>query len=164
MVLLPSIWGIFYGVCKGNQCGCKPFYLGAGNARCFSVCRSDVYRAHRIFPVYKGADLAWKNNGEMFRDRRVRRTEEEHSISQFQSFCTALAATLGTGNITGVAAALIAGGPGAIFFGMWGICGFLGMMTILCGKSSGGYGIAIKIERGEWVGGAMGVHRAWTWV
>ena len=66
--------------------------------------------------------------GEMFRDRRVRRTEEEHSISQFQSFCTALAATLGTGNITGVAAALIAGGPGAIFW-MW-VSAFLGMMTI----------------------------------
>ena len=36
-------------------------------------------------------------------------------ISQFQSACTALAATIGTGNITGVATALLAGGPGAVF-------------------------------------------------
>ena len=76
-----------------------------------------------------------KTMGEMFRDRRVRRTEEEHSISQFQSFCTALAATLGTGNITGVAAALIAGGPGASFLDV-GICVF-GDDDNLCGKSSG---------------------------
>ena len=54
--------------------------------------------------------------------------DREHSISQFQSFCTALAATLGTGNITGGAAALIAGGPGAIFW-RW-VSAFLGMMTI----------------------------------
>ena len=51
------------------------------NARCFSVCRSDVYRAHRIFPVYKGAGF-WlgKTMGEMFRDRRVRR-RRRYSLS-----------------------------------------------------------------------------------
>ena len=48
-------------------------------------------------------------------------------ISQFQSLCTALAATIGTGNIAGVAAAIISGGPGAIFW-MW-IVAFFGMMT-----------------------------------
>ena len=54
--------------------------------------------------------------GEIFRNKDVRKSKDIHSISQFQSFCTALAATLGTGNITGVAAALITGGPGAIFW------------------------------------------------
>lgn len=49
------------------------------------------------------------------------------TISQFQSVCTALAATVGTGNIAGVATALTAGGPGALFW-MW-ISAFIGMIT-----------------------------------
>ncbi|MBP5301076.1 MAG: alanine:cation symporter family protein, partial [Victivallales bacterium] len=48
-------------------------------------------------------------------------------ISQFQALCTALAATIGTGNIAGVSAAIVIGGPGAVFW-MW-IAAFLGMMT-----------------------------------
>jgi len=48
-------------------------------------------------------------------------------ITQLQAFSTALAATVGTGNITGVAAALVTGGPGAIFW-MW-VSALLGMMT-----------------------------------
>lgn len=90
--------------------------------------------------------------GEMFRDRRVRKTEDTHSISQFQSFCTALAATLGTGNIAGVAAALIVGGPGAIFW-MW-ISALLGMMTIYA-ENLLGIRYRYKNRKGEWVGGAM---------
>ena len=49
------------------------------------------------------------------------------SISQFQALCTALAATIGVGNIAGVAAAIVGGGPGAVFW-MW-IAAFFGMMT-----------------------------------
>ena len=48
-----------------------------------------------------------------FRRKDVRKTGDSKSISQFQSVCTALAATLGTGNIAGVATAIAAGGPGA---------------------------------------------------
>ena len=48
-------------------------------------------------------------------------------ISQRQSICTALAATVGTGNIVGVATAIVAGGPGAVFW-MW-VSACLGMMT-----------------------------------
>lgn len=48
-------------------------------------------------------------------------------VSSFGALCTALAATVGTGNIVGVATALKAGGPGALFW-MW-IAGFLGMAT-----------------------------------
>ena len=47
--------------------------------------------------------------------------------SSFQSLCTALAATVGTGNLVGVAGAICLGGPGAVFW-MW-ICGILGMVT-----------------------------------
>ena len=48
-------------------------------------------------------------------------------ISSFQALCTALAATVGTGNLVGVAGAICLGGPGAVFW-MW-ISGFLGMAT-----------------------------------
>lgn len=49
------------------------------------------------------------------------------SGSSFQALCTALAATVGTGNLVGVAGAICLGGPGAVFW-MW-ICGILGMVT-----------------------------------
>lgn len=51
----------------------------------------------------------------------------EKEISPFQALCTALAATVGTGNLVGVAGAVCLGGPGAVFW-MW-ICGVLGMAT-----------------------------------
>ena len=48
-------------------------------------------------------------------------------VSSFQALCTALAATVGTGNIVGVAGALAIGGPGAVFW-MW-ISALFGMVT-----------------------------------
>ena len=48
----------------------------------------------------------------------IRRREEGAEASQWQSICTVLAATIGTGNMAGVATAITAGGPGAIFW-MW---------------------------------------------
>ena len=48
-------------------------------------------------------------------------------VSPFQALCTALAATVGTGNLVGVAGAICLGGPGAVFW-MW-VCGILGMVT-----------------------------------
>ena len=48
-------------------------------------------------------------------------------VSSFQALCTALAATVGTGNLVGVAGAICLGGPGSVFW-MW-ICGILGMIT-----------------------------------
>ena len=48
-------------------------------------------------------------------------------ISQFGALCTALSATIGTGNIVGVGTAIIAGGPGAVFW-MW-ITGVFGIAT-----------------------------------
>lgn len=72
--------------------------------------------------------------------------------SGFRTACTALAATIGTGNIVGVATALKAGGPGAIFW-MW-ISAFLGMMT---GYAEVWLGIHYRYrnERGTWIGGAV---------
>lgn len=51
----------------------------------------------------------------------------EGGVSPFQALCTALAATVGTGNLVGVAGAICLGGPGAIFW-MW-VCGIFGMVT-----------------------------------
>lgn len=53
--------------------------------------------------------------------------EDKAGISSFQALCTSLAARVGTGNLTGVAIALTAGGPGAIFW-MW-VVALLGMAT-----------------------------------
>ena len=44
--------------------------------------------------------------------------KDEAGISPYQAVATALASTVGTGNITGVATAIVAGGPGAVFW-MW---------------------------------------------
>lgn len=55
------------------------------------------------------------------------RKKENGSVSGLQALCTALAATVGTGNLVGVAGAICIGGPGSIFW-MW-ICGILGMAT-----------------------------------
>ncbi len=74
------------------------------------------------------------------------------SISQFQALCTALAATIGVGNIAGVAAAIVGGGPGAVFW-MW-IAAFLGMMTNYSENVLGIY-YRRKNADGEWSGGAM---------
>ncbi len=74
------------------------------------------------------------------------------SISQFQALCTALAATIGVGNIAGVAAAIVGGGPGAVFW-MW-VAAFFGMMTNYSENVLGIY-YRRKNADGEWSGGAM---------
>ena len=95
----------------------------------------------------------WHNTlGAIFRDKHVITHTSDRQISQFQSLCTALAATVGTGNIVGVAGAIATGGPGAVFW-MW-VIAFFGMMT---NYSENVLGILYrrKDEHGEWHGGAM---------
>ena len=96
----------------------------------------------------------WFKNtiGAIFGDKNVTKHTSDKSISQFQSICTALAATVGTGNIAGVASAIATGGPGAVFW-MW-IIAFFGMMT---NYSENVLGILyrIKNDKDEWAGGPM---------
>ncbi len=96
----------------------------------------------------------WFKNtiGAIFKDKHVTKHTDDKSISQFQSLCTALAATVGTGNIAGIASAVVAGGPGAVFW-MW-VMAFVGMMT---NYSENVLGILFrrKNSNGEWSGGAM---------
>ncbi len=88
----------------------------------------------------------------IFKKKSVRKTDDKKAISQFQALSTALAATVGTGNIAGVATAIVSGGPGAIFW-MW-LSAFLGMMTNFS-ENVLGIKYRYKNEKGEWVGGAM---------
>lgn len=78
--------------------------------------------------------------------------EAKGDVSSFGALCTALSSTIGTGNIVGVATAVVAGGPGAIFW-MW-IAAFFGMAT----KYAEGL-LAIKYREvdanGEMAGGPM---------
>ena len=88
----------------------------------------------------------------IFKKKSVTKTDEKKAITQFQALSTALAATIGTGNIAGVATAVCIGGPGAVFW-MW-ISALFGMMTSFSENVLGIY-FRKKNEHGEWSGGAM---------
>ncbi len=95
----------------------------------------------------------WKNTiGSMFSKEVLSHRKEKGTISPFQALCTALAATVGTGNIAGVAAAICIGGAGAVFW-MW-VAAFFGMMTNFAENTLGIY-YRRKNENNEWSGGAM---------
>ncbi len=98
--------------------------------------------------------------------RRLRPDQNKaDGVSPFQALCTALAATVGTGNIAGVAGAIAVGGPGAIFW-MW-ICGLLGMVVKLAEAA-----LSVRYrsyENGEFLGGPMymirnGMSKPWLWL
>ena len=100
--------------------------------------------------------------GKIFRKQEAR----EGEVTPVQALMTALAATVGTGNIAGVSGAIVAGGPGAIFW-MW-LSALFGMVT----KYSEVL-LSIKYrernEEGDWVGGPMyyienGMGKRWTWL
>ena len=95
----------------------------------------------------------WKNTiGNMFSKEVLKHRKEKGTISPFQALCTALAATVGTGNIAGVAAAICIGGAGAVFW-MW-VAAFFGMMTNYAENTLGIY-FRRKNSQDEWSGGAM---------
>ena len=90
--------------------------------------------------------------GSLFKKDVIGHSKDKKSISPFQALCTALAATIGTGNIAGVAAAIVIGGPGAVFW-MW-LAAFFGMMTNYSENVLGIY-FRRRNKNGEWSGGAM---------
>ena len=95
----------------------------------------------------------WKNTiGSLFKKNVIGHRKEKGTISPFQALCTALAATVGTGNIAGVSAAICIGGAGAVFW-MW-VAAFFGMMTNYSENVLGIY-YRRKNSQGEWSGGAM---------
>ena len=92
--------------------------------------------------------------------------KKEGSVSPFKAMCTALAASIGTGNIAGVSGAIAIGGPGAVFW-MW-ISALVGMCTKFAEVT-----LSIRFrernQKGDWVGGPMyyitnGLGKNWKWL
>ncbi|MBS8240173.1 sodium:alanine symporter family protein [Marinobacter lipolyticus] len=116
----------------------------------------------KLMPILKlgaGFRLMWKG-------RSATGDESEGEIPPFQALMTALSATVGTGNIAGVATAVFLGGPGALFW-MW-LTALVGMAT----KYSEAV-LAVRFrevdERGAHVGGPMyyirnGLGKKWAWL
>lgn len=95
-----------------------------------------------------------------------KREASDGALTPFQAVCTALAATVGTGNVAGVAGAIAIGGPGAIFW-MW-ISALLGMCTKFSEVT-----LAVHFRErnkdGDYVGGPMyyiknGLKKHWHWL
>jgi len=108
----PWLLGLFFAVGL-------VYTLGSG---CFSLFH---------LPLWIKATL-----GSLFRRKNSRR----EGLSSIEALATALASTMGTGSIAGVATALALGGPGAVFW-MW-VSAFLGMMTS-CGEKM----LAVQYQR-----------------
>ncbi|MCJ7766604.1 MAG: sodium:alanine symporter family protein [Thiovulaceae bacterium] len=109
----------------------------------------------RLIP--EGFRLIWRGRKE---DR------EEGDISPFNALMTSLSATIGTGNIAGVATAIFMGGPGAMFW-MW-VAAFLGMATKYA-EAVLAVNYREKDEEGNHVGGPMfyiknGLGEKWKWL
>ncbi|EET61391.1 amino acid carrier protein [Marvinbryantia formatexigens DSM 14469] len=100
--------------------------------------------------------------GRMFRKKEA----SDGAMTPFQAVCTALAATVGTGNIAGVAGAIAIGGPGAVFW-MW-VSALLGMCTKFSEVTLAVH-FREKNEQGDFVGGPMyyiknGLGKHWQWL
>ena len=117
--------------------------LGTG---IFMSCRTGFFHVIRVKYVSNETFLA------IFKKKSVTKTKDKKAISQFQALTTALAATIGTGNIAGVATAVAVGGPGAVFW-MW-VSAFFGMMTSFSENILGVF-YRKKNDKNEWAGGAM---------
>ncbi len=118
-----------------------------------------------VFLTVRLGGLQFRQLGNALHLALVVRTEDDGDgeISHFQALMTALAATVGTGNIVGVATAIAAGGPGALFW-MW-MTGLVGMATKYCEAL-----LAVKYRvadsAGEQAGGPMyylarGIRQRW---
>ena len=105
----------------------------------FQIGRIGHWWKHTIASIFK-------------KDSKTTKNTDKKTISQFQALCAALAATVGTGNIAGVSAAIVTGGPGAVFW-MW-VAAFFGMMTNFSENVLGIY-YRRKNKDGEWSGGPM---------
>lgn len=109
----------------------------------------------KLFPAFV---IMWKG--------RIHDPEHKGELSPFKALMTSMAATVGTGNIVGVATAILLGGPGAIFW-MW-VTAIFGMATKYCEAL-----LAVKYREvtpdGSYVGGPMyyiknGLGRNWKWM
>ena len=94
--------------------------------------------------------------------QKLRSPQNTQGVTPYQALCTALAATVGTGNIAGVAGAIALGGPGSIFW-MW-LCAIFGMITKFAEAT-----LAVHYRKRDGCGGPMyviekGLGRKWSWL
>ncbi|MEG1496741.1 MAG: sodium:alanine symporter family protein [Clostridiales bacterium] len=105
-----------------------------------------------IFLTFRLKFLPWRNLGYALKSIFKKNSGTKGDITPFQSLMTALSATVGVGNIAGVATAMVAGGPGALFW-MW-ITAIFGLSTKYAESV-----IAVKYrvvnDKGEMAGGTM---------
>lgn len=118
----------------------------------------------KFIQVRKFPDSIKSTIGRMF--SKDEKDASHGAMTPFQAVCTALAATVGTGNIAGVAGALAIGGPGAIFW-MW-VSAFLGMCTKFSEVTLAVH-FREKNAHGDYVGGPMyyiknGLSKKWHWL
>jgi alanine or glycine:cation symporter, AGCS family len=117
-----------------------------------------ILRAMPLRTIGYGFKLMWQG--------RTTGSAADGEISPFAALMTALAATVGTGNIVGVATAIFLGGPGALFW-MW--------MTALVGMATKYSEVVLAVhyrevdDKGEHIGGPMyaiknGLSKRWTWL
>lgn len=137
------IWGVPAMIC----------IIGVGLVLCFRTRFLQI----RKFPYAMKVTI-----GRMFRKKQA----ADGAMTPFQAVCTALAATVGTGNIAGVAGAIAIGGPGAVFW-MW-ISALLGMCTKFSEVTLAVH-FREKNDKGEFVGGPMyyiknGLKKHWHWL
>ena len=116
--------------------------LGAG---LYFTCGTGLFQFRRL-RLWLSGTLGSIRNGS------ARKQSDAHAVTPFQSLTAALAGTLGIGNIAGVATALAAGGPGAVFW-MW-VCALLGMMTKYA-EIVLGLLYRRRTKQGAWAGGPM---------
>lgn len=106
----------------------------------------------RFFQI-TGFPVWWKHTvGEIFAKRRNGHGNQAGEMNAFQAMTTVMAGTVGSGNIAGVATAIAAGGPGAVFW-MW-IISLAGMMTKMA-EVTLAVAYRKKNEQGEYYGGPM---------
>ena len=115
------------------------------------------------FPQFRHFGHIMKNTlGKAFE-----KTEKKQgAVSPFKAMCTALAASIGTGNIAGVSGAIAIGGPGAVFW-MW-VSALLGMCTKFA-EVTLALNYRERNQEGDWVGGPMyyitkGLGKGWKWL
>ena len=143
---LESVNGIVWGI--------PTLMLILGVGLYLTVCTG--FAQFRLLP--KALSMFWKN--------LTHKNACENGVHPYQALCTALAATVGTGNLAGVAGAIAIGGPGSIFW-MW-ICAFLGMVTKFA-EATLAVHYRTRAKNGEWIGGPMymiynGLSKRWRWL
>ena len=134
------------------------YYLGFAYDNFLSICMMAMLIGAGIFVIFKLRALQFRKFGYMMKNTvgslfdKKQHKKASGAVSPFQAVATALAGTIGTGSIAGLATALVAGGPGAVFW-MW-VSALLGMLTKYCEIV-----LSLKYRErndyGAWVGGPM---------